>query len=578
MSEPALHDARNALQQGNYFAAIHHYQSLLTRNPADASLYLELSSCMIGAQQIDEALVIAKQARKYADKYFYAQCDLQLANIYLRQERYELAGQLFHQLARITPRILEADIGLSNFYLKTDQPSKACAVLQSIANVASHDVKWATNISLAMFRTRQADAAIDLMIHYMREHGVDRDLLSNALMMANYTNQHEHYQQTLKNFMLQAYPPPASPFVMPPRKNTHGVLKVGFVSADFYWHPVGYFLHSFLPYLRDAGIEITLYSNRAASDSLTEKLQASATRFTSIYGLNTDAATSLIRNDNLDILIDLSGHTAGHRLDVFHQRAAPLQASYLGYTESTHLTHMDYLFTDEIHTHPSEHANYAEKIVYFPTTRFCFRLPMEAPAIVPAPLESNGYVTLGSFANPAKISEDCVLFWGKIMLALPTARLKLRHQQWDDDTLRQSLLSECVSIGIAPGRIEFYGHAKYDRYLASHQEIDVILDTPPFSGGTTTCEALWMGVPVITIPSQIPAGRQGVSILHALYESFWVVPDAEHAIALLKTLQKNPQRLREFKGTIRDTLRSSPLGDGKLFAKQFAKMLHGITQ
>lgn len=577
MSTTRLNSAREALKNHNYTYAIEQYQGLLAQKPDDASLYLELSSCMIGINQIDEALVIAKQAQLHASKPFRLHCDLQIANIYLSQDRYAQAGQLFHSILTHQPQTLEARIGLSKLYLETGEPSKAHAILQAAAPSAQEDANWAISMSLALFKLRKADEAIALTLDYMNAHGAHPILLSNALMSCSYTHRHAEFQPQLQKFMQQAYPPAEAVVAHHTKKPKGKPLKIGFVSGDFSWHPVGYFFHSFLPHLRDHDIKTTLYSNNPRNDSLTELLRNAAHEFKPIHHLDTQAATELIRKDGLDILIDLSGHSAGHRMDVFHQRAAPIQATYLGYTESTHIKTMDYIFTDQHHVHVSEHEQYSEKVIYFPTTRFCFRLPMDAPDILPAPMETNGYLTLGSFSNPAKISGECVALWGQILCALPHARLKLRHKHWDDDALRQSLLNELKSIGVAQGRIEFYGEAKYNRYLAAYQEVDVILDTSPFSGGTTTCEALWMGVPVLTCAGQTPASRQGVSILNAVNEPAWIVDTAEQAIHILKQLADSPDIMSEFKLNIRHKFLESPLGNGQLFAQQFLSIALNLS-
>ena len=564
--------ARNELSAGQFDSAAERYQHLLAENPDDASLYLELSSCLLGLGQLDEALVVAKQALQYAVLDFRLHCNVQLAIIYLQLERYELAGPLFQQIMQANPKHVEAHLGLANLYMKTGFPSKAHEILKRIEHVARDNPRWAINISLALFTMRETNAALDLVLVFLERHPTNIDLISNGMMFANYTDAHDIYQAMLLGYLKHIYPSTNTQHHFPNRQKDNP-LKIGFVSADFRWHPVGYFTQSFLPHLKALGAELYLYANMGSEDSLTQKMRQISARFTAIRNMTAQAAAELIRADHLDVLIDLSGHTAGHRLDIFHQRAAPVQISYLGYPESTHLPQMDYVITDRHHVHGDEHHCFSEKVIELPLTRFCFMLPMDAPNIAPAPYIANNYLTFGSFANPAKISKACATIWGETLRAFPNSRLKLRHQQWDDDGLRSALLKELTDMGIAPGRIEYYGHAKYDRYLSAYADIDLILDTEPFTGGTTTCEALWMGVPVITWGGTIPANRQGISILHAIDETFWIAKDKADVNRIVQSVIQSPDLLRDFKSRIRDKIAQSPLGNGKLFAKNFYELL-----
>lgn len=560
-----LATAQKSFHEGNYTEAIEQYQTLLAEAPDNATLYLELSSCLIALGQTDEALVVARQASNFADDTMRTACELQLANLYLQQERFELAGAAFEKIIHAEAGHVDAHLGLAGLYLKTGLPTKACALLERIP--ATDNARWVMQMSAALFNTRRAEAAIDCILNYAANHPVSKDMASNAVMYSLYTPRNTTVQMLLQG----AYPKQAA--VMP--KRARPTLKIGFVSADFGWHPVGYFLHSFLSDLRALGVDIVLYSNSATQDSLTQKLRDAASAFTSIHGLSTEAATRLIRQDALDALIDLSGHTAGNRLDVFCQRAAPTQISYLGYPNSTHLTQMDALITDAAHVPEEERSRFCEKVYYLPHSRFCFAAPIALPAIAQAPCETNGYLTFGSVANPAKISDACLDLWGEILNAVPTARLKLRHRDWNDRVLRTPLLERWQKAGIASGRIEFYGDTKYDQYLQSYADIDIVLDTHPFAGGTTTCEALMMGVPVLTLHGTTPAARQGASILQSIGHPQWIATTPKDMVEKICTLSEAPEALREFKASVRERFASAPIGNGALFAKNFH---HALTE
>jgi predicted O-linked N-acetylglucosamine transferase (SPINDLY family) len=186
---------------------------------------------------------------------------------------------------------------------------------------------------------------------------------------------------------------------------------------------------------------------------------------------------------------------------------------------------------------------------------------------------SNHYITFGNFSHPCKISATCANAWGQVLMAFPGSRLKLKHQLWDDSSLKKSILNIWTEMGVEPGRIEFYGSSKYDVYLESFSEIDFILDSYPFAGATTTCEALWMGVPVLTMPGSFPAALQGVSILKTLNQDRWIVQDLQQLIACIKDVHDHPSSLAQFKQSIRSKIQESTLGNGAQFAEDFYKLL-----
>jgi len=574
MSSGQLIQARQFATEGKYAEAMGIYQVLIADTPDCVAYYLELSSCLIGLEQIDEALVVLKQGMHYPDVNLDAACYLQLAHIYLLQKRYDLAAPLFEDAISKNARDLKVYIGLSNLYLQTGFPHKAMDILALAPRELQHLDAYILNTSLAMFQARQVDEALKLILDHIKDHPVHRELLSNALMFASYTLKHDHYYDQLTPYLSSCYSQPVRRLF---NQSQNQRLRVGFVSGDFRMHPVGYFLKSFFPELKKY-IDIYLYNNASLEDYVTQDLKNSAVRQVFIADLDTQAATEQILNDQIDILIDLSGHTAGNRLDIFQSRAAPYQLSYLGFPDSTQLSEMDGLITDDTHVRGADLHHYSEKIWYLPNSRFCFSPAISVQNISDAPYGKNHYLTLGNFGNPAKISDECANHWAHILLAIPNARLKLKHQFWEDQPLKKSLLDVFVNMGVEPGRVEFYGASKYDGYLQSYADIDVMLDTFPFTGGTTTCEALWMGVPVVTMEGPFSASRQTASLLRAIDEKQWIAPDLAGLIQIIQGLVTSPEQLKTFKATIREKIQKSSLGDGQLFAKNFYHILNDIKQ
>jgi protein O-GlcNAc transferase len=573
MATSLLHSARQLLIQKQYEEALYCFQELITKEPDITSHYLELSSCLMALEKLDEAIVVVKQGMEFSDEVFIIACQEQLANIFLKQQRYDMAAPLFEQAITKKPFDLNPYLGLSQVYLQTHQPTKAIHLLKAVPIDLMMENSYVLNLTLAMFHARKVDDALEMILEHWQTHSVDKDLLSNAIMFTSYTEQHDDFQTRMAPYLKSCYT------ASQPAKfesSDHGRLRVGFISGDFAMHPVGYFTHSFLPHLNQY-VDVYLYSNTSSADRLTTQLQKNCFKFSLIGHFDTDTAVKKIINDEIDVLIDLSGHTAKNRLDIFRQRAAPCQLSYLGFPESTGLVQMDGQITDRWHIEESRSFVGSEKIWHLPNSRFCFLPPMSLPEIADAPMFSNHYITFGYFGNPSKISASCTNIWGQILLAFPGSRLKLKHHHWNDSSLKKSLLKIWIEMGVEPGRIEFYGSGKYDVYLESFAEIDFILDSYPFTGATTTCEALWMGVPVLTIPGSFPATRQGLSILQAINEEHWIFQDLQQLIACVKEVHSQPSSLVQFKQSIRSKIQQSSLGNGAKFAENFYKLL-GLIQ
>jgi protein O-GlcNAc transferase len=276
-------------------------------------------------------------------------------------------------------------------------------------------------------------------------------------------------------------------------------LRVGLASGDLRQHPVGYFLEGLLSHTDGARLEFFAYPTQPAADALTERLRTRFAAWTPLYGHSDAEAARLIHAAGVHVLIDLSGHTAHNRLPLFAHRPAPVQVTWLGYFATTGVAEIDYLLADPISVPPEHESHFSETIWRLPDTRLCFTPPRDAPGVSPLPALANGFITFGSFQNLAKLNDEVLALWARVLAAVPTARLRLQSKQLADAAVRQRLGQRLQDAGIAADRVSMHGSAPRDAYLAAHAEVDLILDSFPFPGGTTTCEALWMGVPTLTL-------------------------------------------------------------------------------
>jgi protein O-GlcNAc transferase len=349
-------------------------------------------------------------------------------------------------------------------------------------------------------------------------------------------------------------------------------LRVGFVSADLRTHSVAHFFEPILS-ARDRGeLTYVLYNNSHLQDAVTQRLRAYADDWRDVWRLTDDELIELIRADRIDILVDLSGHTASNRLPVFARRAAPVQIGYLGYPASTGLATMDYRITDAV-TDPPVPADawHSERLLRLPDAQWCFR-PFGTPATPgPLPARGAGFVTFGSFNNLTKASDTSLTCWAQILVELPASRLRLTRVRSAQRAAEIAALF--AQSGVAPERIECVPFADDPPYGQQFAGVDIALDNYPYNGVTTTCESLYFGVPVISLYGRNGASRSGLSLLSALGLSELAASSPERYVEIAVTLASDPSRLEQLRGSLRARFEQSSLRDEKRFAANFEGLL-----
>ena len=347
-------------------------------------------------------------------------------------------------------------------------------------------------------------------------------------------------------------------------------LKIGYVSADFRAHAVARFIEPVLRHHDRGRFQIFCYSNVAVPDAKSESLAGLADRFVNIAGLPDQSAEEMIRRDRIDILVDLSGHTAGNRLPLFARKPAPVQVTWLGYPHSTGLQAMDYRICDAVTDPPGAwEQRYCEKLLRLPGNFSCFAPPEEAPGVGELPCLANGFVTFGSFNNPAKITPETVALWAGVLRGVPGSRMLVKGYSLADAGSRARLTGLFAAHGVEAGRLELLGNTPlYRDHLALYQQVDIALDTFPYHGTTTTCEALWMGVPVVTLAGNAHRSRVGASLLGSVgLGSLVARHELEYCDAAIY-LARDTARLKGLRSTLRQTMAGSPLTDGAGFTRQ----------
>ena len=363
----------------------------------------------------------------------------------------------------------------------------------------------------------------------------------------------------------------------PPLHPFHGrPLRIGYVSADFCQHTVGLFVKDVLQAHDPTQVTVFAYGAGQVKDWVTDAVRASC-NWRDISTLDDIALAALIRQDAIDVLVDLSGHTGGSRLTVFAHRPAPVQVSWLGYFATTGLACMDAVLLDDWHAPPGTEMQFIEPIVRLPGGRFCYTPVPFAPAhVAPPPCVSKGYVTFGCFNNTAKFNGGVFDLWARVLAAVPESRLILKWRTLADEPLCDAIRTAFAQRGIDPQRLALRPASFHADVLQEYADIDIALDPLPFTGGLTSCEALWMGVPVVTWPQSQVVSRQSFAFLSAIGLAEFAAQDAQDYVRIAASLSTDRVRLATLRSSMRTRMQGSPLMDVAGFTRALEATLHQL--
>lgn len=326
-------------------------------------------------------------------------------------------------------------------------------------------------------------------------------------------------------------------------RNPERRLRVGYISPDFRRTSVAYFFESLLDGHDRGVVDVYGYGNVEFQDSVTERLRQKFDCYHNIYGMDDKKSADLIENDRIDILVDLAGHTGNNRLVTMSYKPAPVQTTWLGYPDTTGVEAIDYRLTDALADSAESQKFYTEQLVFLPDGFLCYRPADFAPAVTSLPAKKNGFITFGSFNNNCKINPVIIELWSKILKASHGSRLLLKFKGGGDRQISERYYQRFEEFGIAGDRITIYGWGRPDEHLKLYSEADIALDTYPYNGTTTTCEALWMGLPVISLVGQCHASRVGLSVLSRVGLEFFAASNPEEYVSKAVALASNLESL-----------------------------------
>jgi protein O-GlcNAc transferase len=351
-------------------------------------------------------------------------------------------------------------------------------------------------------------------------------------------------------------------------------LRIGFLSPDLHRHPVGYFLVGVIERLDPGQARAFCYSTSQAPDDLTARMQAKS-EWRDVRALTDDAIAESIRADAVDILFDLAGHTGNNRILVLARRPAPIQITWAGYVGTTGLSAVDYLLADGHEVPPELEGHYREQVLRMPDAYVCYEPPAEPP-VAPLPALTRGHVTFGSFSNPGKLGPQVVVPWARILERVPGSRLLLKYGGIDDPAHARRITVAFADQGIAAERLVLEGRCPQAELLEHYGRVDIALDPFPYGGGVTTLEAVWMGVPVVTLPGETFASRHALTHLSTIGLTDTIARDLDEYVDIAVRLAADLTSLAELRAGLRDRMAASPICDPERFAADFMGLLRAV--
>lgn len=567
--QPACPEIRAALgkvcsYQQDYPTAVTHLEQALQADPHDLETLFNLGYVYGAVGRYEESIDCLRQLKRHTP---------QLPALYRwegvaldRLGRGGEALQAFQEALRLKPDYDEALAGLGNLLFNNKQMEKAERYLQWAVTIAPEKSAYHNDLGRVYRQQGRMEEAVACYRKALELEPASFAAASNILYGLCYLDTVTPESRAVQHRTLARlfYPAPEKPVFRLSRKPAGSLLHIGYVSGDFGTHSVAYFLEPILRHHDRQQFKIFCYSSRGVPDETTSRIKGMELVWRDIMGVPAKTAAAQIAQDGIDILVDLSGHTAGHRLDLFALKPAPVQVSWIGYPHSTGLAQIDYYLSDNRCDPPGMTDQlYTEQVWRLPRVFSCYVPPMAFPAVAPAPFQQNGYITFGSFNNFAKVNQATIRLWAQLLLKVSGSRLILKSAALGGSALQQAVREAFARCGVSSERILLHSFAaSTTEHLACYNQVDIALDTYPYHGTTTTCEALWMGVPVVSLAGSCHLSRVGVSFLSAVGLEELVARTADEYIAIAAALAGNMERLLCLRENLRAMLAVSPLLDG----------------
>jgi protein O-GlcNAc transferase len=547
------------------------YGRAIRANPADPLILNNLISVLVDLGRDDDALAVVRRVVTLSPDM--AEGWFNLGNVLHKPGKAAAAKVAFHRAIRIRPTMAEAYCNLGDVHKTVTELTQATACYRAALHLQPDLPQPYVNLGEVLKEQGRVTEAIEMFQAGLERHPDLALLRSNLLLALHYSphvppeviwRAHRHWDAT------HARPLLPTTLSFNNNRNPERRLRIGYVSPDFCAHPVACFLLPLLQAHDRSVVEIFCYSNARRRDVVAERFQSLAEHWRMLVGMGDAEAAARIKEDGIDILVDLAGHTAGGRQLVFARKPAPVQVTWLGYPDTSGMMAMDYRLTDDIADPPGTTDGWhSEKLVRLPRGFLAYQPMVAADALADPPVLQKGFVTFGSFNNSAKVTPEMVRLWARLLHRVPTSRLVIKSRALADADTRSHYASLFAGHGITPDRIVLQSFIdNMEDHLRAYDQVDIALDCYPYNGTTTSCEALWMGVPIITLPGRHHVSRVTASLLSRCGLSDLIATDAADYIERAAGLAADLPRLTGLRQTLRQRMLSSPLTDHAGFARQ----------
>ncbi len=561
----ALNNLGQTLANTDPAAAAAAFRQVLSFHPRDLEALFGLGVLLHMSGALEEARPLYEQAVLLApDNPGLAE---NLAGLLLAQGRMPEAIIALQRLLKLTPRAVQHWTNLAGALESQARLTEAAAAYRQAILIDPNHASAFNGLGNALANLGLIDESVAA---YRRAVVLNPDYFearSNLLMTL-----HSAPQVSAADLLAEAKAYGARFGIAPARSWPNGSdaerpLRVGYICADFRVHPVGFFFERVLAAHDKGQVEAILYSDTRFPDEQTHRLRGLAGGWRDTVGKSDAEAMRMIAADGIDILIDLAGHTGSNRLAMLGHRAAPVQASWLGYFGTTGVGAIDYVIADEVVLPPGDEAVFTETPVRLPAPYLCWSPPREDVSVAPFPGQGSGVVTFGCFNNRAKITEETVAVWARILGRVDDSRLFLKSWSLADEGNQDGLRAAFARHGVAADRLTFEGLSSRAVGLEAYNRVDIALDPFPFGGCTTTADTLWMGVPVVTLAGTRWSGRMSATILKAVGLDDWIAPDLDAYVDRAVRAAGDLAGLAPLRQSLRARIEQSPFCDGPAFTR-----------
>jgi protein O-GlcNAc transferase len=562
--------------QGQLDDAAACFRRAVALRPDDPDAHFSLGSALAAQGRPDEAIAGFRRTLHLAPAH--AGAHNHLGSLLMIRGQADEGLACFRNAVACRPDYPEAHYNLGNALAGLWQLDEAISSFRAALALRPDYPEAYTNLGNALRDHGLPDAALAHYEKAFQARPGDPGIWSNKLLMQNYVLDQpaKALRDMAREFGVHASARATRPFTRWRDASPGQPLRVGMVSADLGNHPVGYFLEGLLAAVDPAVLSLVAFPSGPGEDELTRRIRPRFSDWKPIHALDDEAAARLIHAQGVQVLLDLSGHTAGNRLPLFAWRPAPVQATWLGYFATTGMAEIDAIMGDPTVTPPEEADHFTETVWSLPEIYYCFTPPAAETELSELPARVNGYPTFGCFNNLAKLNDAVITLWSRVLDAVPSGRLMLKAPQLRSESVRSRIRDRFAVHGIATERLLLEPPSSRAEYLRAYHAVDIALDPFPYPGGATSCEALWMGVPVLTKRGDRFLSHAGETILRNAGLPDWIAADETDYVDKAARFASDPDQLARLRSLLRTQVLHSPLFDAPRFARHFEDALRGM--